>query len=54
MQVVAANYPRARATDPMEWIEMDQLRRYGRRVYVGPQSALYRLPFHPGFRAQAV
>lgn len=53
MKQLGDGYPPANPTDPMDWIIMDQFRRYGRRVWVGPQSTISRFPFHPGLRAQA-
>ena len=40
-------------SDPMEWIQMDEIARLGRTVLVGPESALAQLPFHPNLRAEA-
>ena len=39
-------------TDPMDWLVVDELRRCGYIVGVGPDSALARLPLYPGLRAQ--
>ena len=39
-------------TDPMDWLVADELRRCGYVVHNGPDSALARLPFYPGHRAQ--
>ena len=40
-------------TDPVDWLVADELRRCGYVVHNGPDSALARLPFYPGHRAQA-
>ena len=53
MQSLGAHYPRAIITDPMMWHIMDEFKRHDQRVYVGPDSALARLPYSPGFRAEA-
>lgn len=54
MQSLGALYPRAIITDPMMWHIMDEFKRHDQRVYVGPDSTLARLPYYPGFRAQAI
>ena len=52
MQVLGDPRQRVRPTDPMTWIEADEVKRLGQTVLFGPESTLARLPFHPFLHAQ--